>query len=376
MSFLRAAARRRRDWARPFARFTRDTSGSITVALALAAVTALALVGAGIDYSRAVNSREKLQNAVDQAMLAAMQAPAASRVSVATNMLNAALANSGVTASWSTPPTLTSSGNLTGTASGTARTILGGLTSVASVHVVATSTVRHAAASVPSSLVFTLTGGYGWYWKEVDLYIHQPGASSDTLMAAYQYQPVDLSYSGGRGKGAVTAQFLVNGTMVANAVSTPVALGANYDNVYLKMTVYSDGCGPGMAPTTPQSGSTTDYNCVASGTQALTGWTWWGQPVYTTYTKTATPVYYATNDAQTAHNLFVGTPEVDLPNNAVPSIFTLLPCGQTIQHAWEDTPWASPLPGSWSTQDVFFNVQATSCQQNASYQTNTPSLIQ
>ena len=356
--------------------FASDTSGSTTAMFAVSAVAAMALMGAGIDYGRAVGAHAKLQNAVDQAMLAALQAPATTRLSVANSILNAALAGSGLSASWSIAPTVTANGALTGTATGTLSSVMNGLTGVTQLVTSATSTVAYSKASVPSNVVFALTGGYGWYWKEIDLFVHQPGASADTLLASYVYQPVDLSGGGGRGTGTLTANFNINGVMTGNAVSTPVVLGSTYDNIYLKMTVYSDGCGPNMAPTTSQSGSTTNYSCIASGTKVQTGENWWGQATYTTYTKSASPAYYATNDPNTAHNLFIGNPEVDLPNNAVPSIFTLLPCGQTVQHAWEDTPWANPLPGSWSTQDIFFNVQATSCAQNANYQSSMPTLIQ
>ena len=356
--------------------FNREESGSVVMTFSLSLLAVMTLIGAAIDYSRLVGTTAKLQAAVDGAMLAAVKAPVSTRASVANSMLQSALSGSGIAASWSTPPTLNADGSLSGQATGTVKTALLGLANISQMSTTASATVKIAtvSSSTPSSVVFTLTGAYGWYWKQVDLYVHQPGASSNTLVASYFYQPVNLGYSNGRGNGTVTAQFLTGGVMVANAITTPVSLGSNYDNVFMQMTVYSDGCGPGMAPTTSQSTTTTNYNCVASGSRLQTGTNRYGQPTYTTYTKTTTPVVYSTSDPSTAHNLFIGNPEVDLPNNAVPSIFTLLPCGQTVQHAWEDTPWANPLPSTWSTQDIFFNVQAGSCAVNTSYQTTAPAI--
>lgn len=362
--FLRSLSRRP-------AALVADEGGTVAVAFALTALVALALMGAAVDYSRDVGAEQKLQTAVDGAMLAAVKAPTASRASVADAALQANLANSGIAATWSQTPTLNADGSVTGAVRGTVGTTVMKMAGMGSMNLSASATAQYAPASTASDVVFTLTGAYGWYWKQVDLYVHQKGAAADTLLASYRYQPVDLSYQSGRGSGDVTASFLTGGVMVANAIDTPVSMGTTYDNAYLKMTVYTDGCGPGMAPTTSQSGSTTNYNCVASGTRVQTGWSWWGGATYTTYTKSATPVVYSTNDASTAHNLFVNG--AMLPNSQTPSIFTLLPCGQTSTQAWEDTPWANPLPGSWSTQDIFFNVQTT-CSANANYQSNVPRL--
>ena len=337
--------------------FVRDTRGTISAAFAMTGLVATMLVGASIDYSRNIGMQQKLQASVDAAMLAALQASAANRTTVATQVLNATLANSGITASWTSGPTVNGDGSLSGTATGTIDTVFMKIARINSMSTTASATVELPAASVASNVTFSLTGAYGWWWKQVDLYVHVAGAGSDTLLASYVYQPYNLSASSGRGTGTTSASFLSSGAMVTGPVATGVNLGSNYDNAYLKMTVYTDGCGPGMAGYTTSSGSVTTQNCVASGTRVQTGTNRYGQPTYTTYTKSASPNVYSTNDASRAQYLFVNGNQ--LPDNDTPTIFTLLPCGQTSTHAWEDG-------GGWDNQDIFFNM-TTTCSANPNY---------
>jgi len=383
------------------ASFRNNNSGNVTMIFALSAIPALALIGAAVDYGQGNDDKARLQNSLDAAVLAALEAPSANQIAVANAVFKANLASSkdfvlsasSSTAGTQTTGTSTNSAQTTGSAqSNTTVTFTanadGSFSGAAMANIVTgvmgttvsmsvSSKANPGSAQTASNVIFTLTGGYGWYWKEVDLYTHQPGASSDTLLASYIYQPVDLSYQGGRGDGTVTAQFLSNGAMVSGFVNTAVSLGTTYDNAYMTMTVYSDGCGPGMAPETAQSTSTTNVVCVASGTKVQTG-TREGQARYTTYTKTATPVVYSTNDATTANHLFIQANGVntDMPLGQVVSVFTLLPCGQTVQHSWEDTPWnaSQGMTGSWQYQDIFFNVQTTACAANANYTGGQPYL--
>lgn len=332
----------------------RDKRGTVAVFFAVAAMPILVVLGGGIDFMQVTRARSLLQQALDTATLAATSNTAAANTLLNTNDSSGALF-SNISVSW----TNNSDGSVTGTATGQVRTTFLQLVHLPSIPITVSSTAAKTSAQTPSSVIFTLTGAYGWYWKEVDLYTHTVGASSDTLVASYIYQPIDLSDQSGRGTGTTTATFLSGGSMVAGQINTQISLGSNYDNAYLTMTVYSDGCGPGMAPTTPQSGSTTNYTCVMTGTKQ-------GR---TTYTKTATPVVYSTTNAAQSRNLFVNG--VNMYSTSVPpSITRVLPCpasgvsSVTNTHAWEDTPYSGSLnTGSWSQQDVFFNVQ-TSCGAN------------
>jgi Flp pilus assembly protein TadG len=365
--------------------FFADRGGATSTIFALSTTAVMFSVGAAVDYSRAVTSRAKLQSAVDSAVLAAIQAPAAERVSRATSILQANLAASGITANWSTAPTLNADGSISAIAAGSITTAALAVAGINTINLAASATAKIVQKTVqsPANMTFTLTGASGWYWKKVDLYKHEPNAASDTLLASYVYQPTSLNNGG---TGTVTAQFLTAGAMASGPVDTTVPLGSTYDNAYLTMTVYSDGCGPGYGPQHSDFASNSSYwnpfACMAVGstwTSTSTVWNSYQRKYVTTTTtntvaKTTAPVVYSTGDASTAHNLFVNG--VELPNGAAPNFFSLFACGGTTTHDWEDTPWANPLPGSWSQQDIHFTVTST-CAANANIaQSSTPALTQ
>ncbi len=334
----------------------REDDGVVAVLFALALLPIMLFVGAGVDFLRVDRAQSELQQALDTATLAATTNQSNAATINITNQPNTSLLQN-ATASW----TKNADGSITGTADAQVPTTFLQLAHLNSIAIHASATATNQTARTPSTVIFTLTGAYGWYWKEIDLYVHTVGASSDTLLASYFYQPVDLSAQGGRGTGTTTAQFLSGGAMVSGPVNTSVSPGTNYDNAYLTMTVYTDGCGPGMAPTTSQSGSTTNYKCVTSGTKTSR----------TTYTKTATPVIYSTSNAAQSRNLFVNGVNM-YSATTPPSIMQILPCAKgdttaTNTHAWEDTPYSGSLTGgSWSNQDIFFSIQ-TSCASNTNY---------
>jgi hypothetical protein len=362
-------------------RFCREDAGQVAIIFGLTAAAAAFSMGAAIDYTRAVGARSKLQASVDAALLAATKAPAAQRVSAATTILQAHLAGSGISATWRVSPSLNADGSITGVAAGSISTTALGIARITELPVAASATAKIVQKTVqsPASMTFTLTGASGWYWKEVDLYTHLPGATSDMLLASYIYQPTNLNNSG---TGTVTAQFSsgVGSGMLAGPVDTPVSLGSGYDKAYLVMTVYSDGCAPGYGPKYPNFGSNSSYwnpfVCLPVGsTWTSTSTNRYGQTVTTTntVTKTTSPVQYSTDDAATAHNLFVN--DVALPNNVKPNFFSLFNCGQTTTHDWEDTPWGNPLPGTWSQQDIHFTIAST-CAANTNIAGAGPVLAQ
>ncbi|MCO5086040.1 MAG: Tad domain-containing protein [Methylobacteriaceae bacterium] len=333
--------------------FSRDAEGSVAVLFALIVLPVMLFVGAALDLSRTGPATVNLQTALDSAVLAGVKRPG-EQVAVAQRQFAAATGDKPYQ-SVSATFTLNPDNTLTGVANATIKTAIMSLARVNSFSLAARSKAKP--PQTPSVVAFQLTAGYGWYWKRVELFIHKPGDASDTVMASYTYQPTDMTGQAGRGTGTVSALFNLKGVMTAHAVMTPVNIGSAYDNIYLKMTVFSDGCGPSEAPNpnTPMAWNENDFQCVTSGTKINKK----------TVTKTASPAYYSTNDAATARNLFVGNPSVGLPANQVPNIFTLIPCGPPIQHAWEDTPFYDAT--SWSQQDIFFRVQATTCTTNTNY---------
>jgi hypothetical protein len=368
-------------------KFLRAESASTSIVFALSTTAVMFAVGAAVDYSRTVGGQARLQSAVDSAVLAAMQAPAAQRVSSATAILQANLAGTGISATWATQPALNADGSLSAVANASLHTTALGLAGINTITLSAAAKAKIVTQAVqsPANVAFTLTGASGWYWKKVDLYTHQPNAASDTLLASYIYQPTNLNNGG---TGTVSAQFPTGtgGAMAAGDVGTQVSLGSTYDRAYLVMTVYSDGCAPGYGPQHPDFGGNSSYwspfVCMAVGstwTSSTTSYNSYTHQYVTTTTtntvsKTTQPVAYSTNDASTAHNLFVNS--VELPNNVAPNFFSLFACGATATHDWEDTPWGNPLPGSWSQQDIHFTV-STTCAANVNISQSTmPTLAQ
>lgn len=80
---------------------------------------------------------------------------------------------------------------------------------------------------------------------------------------------------------------------------------------------------------------------------------------------------FSTNNTTQTNQLFVSqsaipqppTSAVQLPLGVLPSIQTLIPCGQTTYWAIEDTPWktAGLADGAWQSQDFFFTIQGVTC---------------
>lgn len=343
--------------------FLRNAQGNVAMIFGLAVLPLLFAGGAAVDYARMTRGKSALQKAVDLATLAAAQNMTSGNTILQSNVRGAAVGN--VTATF----TQNADGSITGVATGQVPTTVMKLAHVDQMSVRATATAARTTnvPQTPSTTTFTLNFAEGFSWKRIRLYVHAPGAASDTLLAAYIYQPVDLSAvgpNGGGGTGTTTGKFLTNGAMVPGPIDTPVQLGSNYDKVYLTLTGYRDNCGPGMTPTTPRNATTTQVNCVASGT-VIGG---------VTYTKTMEPEFFSTDDPATAHNLFIGG--VSLPNNATPAISTILPCNQTVTHMWEDTNWANPLPNTWANQDISFSVQTSCAANNSLATTSAARLIQ
>ena len=201
-----------------------------------------------------------------------------------------------------------------------------------------------------------------------------------------------------------------NAGNVLSGTNEAVSLGTLYDNAYLTMDVYTDGCPAGQTPDPRYANSS--FTCIASGTSftsslssansfanntgnlTLTNTTRStstgtcysrrhedDECDTTTYTwqvtKQATATTYSTQDPASANHLFVmnanraSTSADDMPlgTNLPISLFTMIPCDKTVYHSWEDTPWSSSqqYTGSWSAQDIYFKVTGTVCSPNANY---------
>ena len=453
------------------AAFKRDRRANVALTFGLSVVPVMLTISAGIDYARWNSRQAAIQSAIDSAVLSALTQAGTGTPSdtQARALITAALsqfsdihltqgsssvvsqengkttvtAANGTTCSYTgavtaqtstcanttfvyTPSSGSTPATYTVTITGTYLNSIGSLIGNASF--TDTSTAKVSASAAPSSTQFKLTEASGWYAKTVKVYIHDKGATSDTMLASYTYTPTDLtqsnSFTGGGGIGNVTATFSDGTTAVwdssGNVVSgtnETVSLGTTYDNAYLTMDVFTDGCPAGQTPDPRQANSS--FACVPTGTsftssvsqasqfpndtgnETLTNTTststtgtcysrysgsYSCQKTTYTYTwqvnKTASTVTYSTADPTAANHLFVmnanraskSTDDMPLGTSLPISLFTMIPCGKTVYHSWEDTPWSASQAygGSWAAQDIYFQVTGTVCSVNANYNNGAP----
>jgi len=217
--------------------------------------------------------------------------------------------------------------------------------------------------------------------------------------AFFGNQPTNLS-GNGNPVGTITVTLAdgsswitdSNGSLISGSIKS-ISLGSSYDNAYLVMTVSPSGCAPNyeVDPTQPLSA----MKCIAAGTTvtssngSLQNSSWYNlmdsfsSPVCksyswfgcSSYAYTINPIgsawTFSTNNTTQTNQLFVSqsaipqppTSAVQLPLGVLPSIQTLIPCGQTTYWAIEDTPWktAGLADGAWQSQDFFFTIQGVTC---------------
>ena len=382
-------------------KFFKNHDGNVAVIFALVLVPIMGMIGAVVDYSRGAQAQARMRSALDAAALAAAGVPDADRTSVgqrylASNLQAAEI--SGVTSSF----TVNAEGALIAKASGSINTYIAGVIGVTSMPISA-SVMVGSIATPPKELTFTAIAAQGWYWKQVDMIIQKAGTTEETTLASYVYQPLSQTTI----PGTLTAKYNDGlGNMVADTLSKKLVFPANYQNLYLKMTVYPDGCGPGMVPA--HNSKSSSFKCAVAGASYTKTTTVNGVTTTTTAkeaSKSVNPDIYTTNpkvttSATSAHNLWVQDMSATsvanniltngklirnatingstykmamIPNGQTPTVFDILPCpspANGLMQQWEDTTWngtGSSPPPSWAAQDFTFNVNSQSCASNPYY---------
>lgn len=174
----------------------------------------------------------------------------------------------------------------------------------------------------PKDVIFTPTQAQGWYYKKVSIIVVRPKSTVEEVVGTVTYQPTTHN-NGGQGPMVVTP----TGTL---------GLGV-YSNLILQMEIKNDGCPLGYQATI--SGST--VNCQKNSAAA-----------YAKYDLTL-----RTDNPNTSYYLFVDG--VQLAKGVTSPLSTILACGKTSSHAWEDG-------GGWDRQDFFYTVK-TVCAPNGEY---------
>lgn len=144
-----------------------------------------------------------------------------------------------------------------------------------------------------SELTLNLKDAFGWSNKVVTFHAKRPDGQVEAV-ATITYTMTDHTGAGWRGTGTTTV-----------SPSNTVSLG-DYTEIWADMTATSTSSGA---------------------------------------VKT-----FSTNNPQTAHHLFIDGQQ--MTQGQVVPINLLLPCGTRVEYGWED----DGGPGSWLTQDIFFDV--------------------
>lgn len=167
----------------------------------------------------------------------------------------------------------------------------------------------------PKTVIFTPTTIQGWYYKKVSIIVVRPNSTVEEVVGTVTYQPTTHN-NGGQGNKTVSP----SGTL---------DLG-KYSKLILQMEVKNDGCAIGYKATISGASVTCSKNSGAA---------------YSKYDLTL-----RTDNPDTSYYLFVEG--VQLAKGVTSPLDSILACGKTSNHAWEDG-------GGWDRQDFFYTVAVT-----------------
>lgn len=306
--------------------FLKDRSGATAITFGLLLIPIMGMTGLAVDYSLASNERSKLQNAADSAALAgasiyigtnSAQAEARARAYLKANLGEQA-ANA-VTINFKADKQLVTV-SLNGQSGTTFMRVLNKNSMPIGVTATALAPLKPTTATIKVDDVF------GYWFKRVTIVAVKNNV--ETVVGTVVYQPTDHSGESGRGIGT---------TVPTKDQMQTITLG-DYDRVYLKMGVKTDGCDIGYRNPDTRAKLVV---CIKDNPN-------------TTYDSTL-----RTDDTQTVNHLFVDGKQ--LPANSTPPLTDIFSCeGGTHKHAWEDG-------GGWDKQDFFYTVTSACKAVNNEY---------
>lgn len=141
-----------------FRRFLLNRSGATAIVFAMTLVPVIAIVAGGLDFSRSLNVKAKMQSALDSALLAAATMPGATnaeRLAHANSVFDANMKDGGDGSDASAQIAISEQGTVTGTATSSVPTTFLGILGMDAVDVDAKSEVR-LASGIEAEIVFVL----------------------------------------------------------------------------------------------------------------------------------------------------------------------------------------------------------------------------
>lgn len=361
-----------------FKSFMEDRRGSVAAIWAMVTLSTIITIGGAIDYSVTLTGRGLLQNALDSAVLSAVQTTSgsAAQTNVLVSRFRAILTGHTVLGDTSNlTPTLTTNadGSITATVTASVPTQFMKAAGISSVPVTVSSQSLLVPTPTPTTATFTMRVAKGWYWKRLTLYVVDASGKTNNL-AQWVYQPFNQNYAFTSTQVSnlswpMTNTFYSkgnsgNGVGTLTGPSGSITLGRNYKDAYLTMEVDTDGCPLDQVVDTSKASSSGGNNplyCKNSTAKA---------PSWTFVTNTKDGITHMVKYGKKAD----GSPD---GNNRTlfadkQSFQVIVPCSTpatTTYYGWEDTAGSPPSnlndPNSgWLTQDFMFSITADSCDPN------------
>jgi hypothetical protein len=298
-----------------------DRQGNFGMITALLATPVLLACGAAVDISNALLERTHMQDAADAAALAGGSVYDGTNPAEAKSLAEEYIAGYSERLPPGTQFEVTIDGQ-------TVKVSVSGAVDNAFMQLAGIETTPISVASValspmkPKSLKLTPTKAQGYYYKKVSILVVRPGSAAEQVVGTVTYQP-ETQEDGGQG------------TMTVQPSGT-FELG-EYTQLILQMDIKNDGCA-------------LDRRAHVAN-----------RKIKCTPSKAATDRKYdltlRTDEPETTHYLFVDGKQ--LPKGVTSPLASILDCGKTSDHAWEDG-------GGWPRQDFFYTA-VSHCAPNGNY---------
>ncbi|MGH6752926.1 MAG: TadE/TadG family type IV pilus assembly protein [Bradyrhizobium sp.] len=312
-------------------KFLRADGGSVMTLFAASIVPIVAIVAVGVDYGRASKARMQDQQVLDAALVAA----AGQRDATKARAMFTAMLSQGLQAGSAATPLVVDTSNpaafqVSAAVNGASNMAFGSIAGGLSIPYKAQGSAL--AGYKPTSANVTVNYVKGYWYKVITLFVHRPGAASDTALATITYQPVNLQSNGGVGVGTATISGPGLTTVSAAGLNLSLASGViqlgDYDKLYFKMSVKKANCAPGYKLSSQSTN--TNVKCV-------------------TTTGSATfDAVFQTDDPNTSEYLFVDGKQQ--PHGVVVPVGTMMPCATVgAKQEWEDG-------GGFASQDFGFTI--------------------
>jgi Flp pilus assembly protein TadG len=367
-------------------RFFGDRGASVALTFAFAILPIMALVGAAMDYARALNAKSAAQAALDGSVL---QAVTAQSTANASDKFLAGATGAGV--SFGAPSfTTNADGSITATVRATVATSILSVIGVPSIAFNLSSTAKLTHPLTPHSITYQFQYAKGWYYKVITLYVQQTSTGAALPLATWTYQVTNDSvvaipnatvpyfWSGANpptdtGIGVVTTSW--NATNAAtigatlDSTNNTITFNQSYYNLYLTMNVANQKCPLGQASYTTDVAPTASQLAFLNSVYGSMGSTDVTVGCRSPIRGDSTPLSswsktISTNSATSSNYLYING--VEQQANIAIGLLNAFPCASAATGSTSvtnDYEWEDSSTSATGTRDFFFSL-TTTCATN------------